>query len=103
MTLDTALTRLVGVRHPVVQTGMGWVAGSRLVAATAEAGGLGILASATMSYDELEAAIKETKARTGNPFGVNLRADAEDASRRIELLITEQVRVASFALAPRKE
>jgi NAD(P)H-dependent flavin oxidoreductase YrpB (nitropropane dioxygenase family) len=101
--MRTALTELAGVRHPIVQTGMGWVAGSRLVAATAEAGGLGILASATMSYDELAAAIKETRARTGNPFGVNLRADAEDADRRVDLLIGEGVRVASFALAPRKE
>ncbi|WP_253854830.1 NAD(P)H-dependent flavin oxidoreductase [Prauserella alba] len=101
--MDTPLTRLAGVRHPVVQTGMGWVAGSRLVAATAEAGGLGILASATMSYDELTAAIGETKQRTGRPFGVNLRADAEDADRRVDLLIAEGVRVASFALAPRRE
>ena len=103
MTLDTPLTRLVGVRHPVVQTGMGWVAGSRLVAATAKAGGLGILASATMSYDELAAAIKETRRRTEAPFGVNLRADAADAADRVDLLISEGVRVASFALAPRQE
>lgn len=102
-TVDTALTRLVGVRHPIVQTGMGWVAGSRLVGATAEAGGLGILASATMTYDELAAAVTETKRRTDRPFGVNLRADAEDADRRVDLLIDEGVRVASFALAPRKE
>ncbi len=102
-TLPTALTRLVGVRHPVVQTGMGWVAGPRLVAATAEAGGLGILASATMTYDELVAAISETKHRTAAPFGVNLRADAVDASRRVDLLIAEGVRVASFALAPKQE
>ncbi|TWP54115.1 nitronate monooxygenase [Lentzea tibetensis] len=101
--MKTALTELVGVRHPVVQTGMGWVAGPRLVAATAEAGGLGILASATMSYPELEAAIKETKQRTRNPFGVNLRADATDAAERVELLIREKVRVASFALAPKRE
>ena len=99
-TIDTALTRLVGVRHPVVQTGMGWVAGPRLVAATANAGGLGILASATMTYPELESAIKETRDRTTAPFGVNLRADAVDAGERIELLIREHVRVASFALAP---
>ena len=33
-TLKTALTELVGITHPVVQTGMGWVAGARLVAAT---------------------------------------------------------------------
>src|SRR5436190_22163079 len=103
MTLGTALTRLVGVRHPVVQTGMGWVAGPRLVAATAEAGGLGILGSATMSYAELDRAIAETKRRTSNPFGVNLRADAVDASQRVRLLIREGVAVASFALAPREE
>ncbi|WP_092530914.1 NAD(P)H-dependent flavin oxidoreductase [Amycolatopsis arida] len=101
--MPTPLTELIGVRHPVVQTGMGWVAGPRLVSATAEAGGLGILASATMSHDELAAAIAETKRRTDRPFGVNLRADAEDAARRVELLIREGVRVASFALAPRRE
>lgn len=103
MSIETALTRLVGVRHPVVQTGMGWVSGPRLTAATAEAGGLGILGSATMTYEQLEAAIRETKTRTGAPFGVNLRADAADAPQRIELLIKENVRVASFALAPKPE
>ncbi|MFD8498185.1 NAD(P)H-dependent flavin oxidoreductase [Amycolatopsis sp. NPDC059657] len=101
--MKTALTSLVGVEHPVVQTGMGWVAGPRLVTATAEAGGLGILASATMSFDELAAAVKEVRGRTDRPFGVNLRADAHDAERRIDLLISENVRVASFALAPRPE
>jgi NAD(P)H-dependent flavin oxidoreductase YrpB (nitropropane dioxygenase family) len=101
--MKTALTELVGVQHPVVQTGMGWVAGPRLVAGTAEAGGLGILASATMTFDELVAAIAETKARTNKPFGVNLRADAADASDRVDLLIEQGVRVASFALAPKQE
>lgn len=101
--MRTALTDLVGVRHPVVQTGMGWVAGPRLVAATAEAGGLGILASATMTFDELVVAIDEVKGRTTEPFGVNLRADAADASDRVDLLIDRGVRVASFALAPKKE
>jgi NAD(P)H-dependent flavin oxidoreductase YrpB (nitropropane dioxygenase family) len=101
--MRTALTELVGIQHPVVQTGMGWVAGPRLVAGTAEAGGLGILASATMTFDELVAAITETKARTGKPFGVNLRADAADASDRVDLLIEHGVRVASFALAPKQD
>ncbi|TDB84142.1 nitronate monooxygenase [Actinomadura sp. KC216] len=101
--LDTPLTRLTGVRHPVVQTGMGWVAGPRLVTAVANAGGLGILASATMTLDQLAAAIHEVKDRTDAPFGVNLRADAGDAGDRIDLLIKEGVSVASFALAPKKE
>lgn len=101
--METAFTRLVGVRYPVAQTGMGWVAGPRLVGAVAQAGGLGILASATMTYDELAKAIAETKARTDKPFGVNLRADAVDAPQRVDLLIREGVKVASFALAPKKE
>jgi len=101
--VKTAATELFGVEHPIVQTGMGWVSGPRLTSATANAGGLGILASATMSYDELAAAITETKSRTTKPFGVNLRADAPDAADRIDLLAREQVRVASFALAPKQD
>ncbi len=101
--LRTPLTELTGVRHPVVQTGMGWVAGPRLVSGTANAGGLGILASATMSHAELEQAIIEVKGRTDQPFGVNLRADAADAPARCDLLIEYGVKVASFALAPKPE
>jgi NAD(P)H-dependent flavin oxidoreductase YrpB (nitropropane dioxygenase family) len=101
--MDTALTRLVGVRHPVVQTGMGWVAGPRLVSAAANAGALAVLASATMSLARLREAIREVRSRTDAPFGVNLRADAEDARDRVRMLIDEQVRVASFALAPSRE
>jgi NAD(P)H-dependent flavin oxidoreductase YrpB (nitropropane dioxygenase family) len=101
--LRTPLTELVGVRHPVVQTGMGWVAGPSLVSGTANAGGLGILASATMTLGELEKAIVEVKARTDQPFGVNLRADAADAPARCDLLIEHGVTVASFALAPKPE
>nr|WP_227466889.1 nitronate monooxygenase [Nocardioides lijunqiniae] len=101
--LRTPFTELTGVRHPVVQTGMGWVSGPRLVSGTANAGGLGILASATMTYEELEHAILEVKGRTDQPFGVNLRADAGDAGERCDLLIQHGVRVASFALAPKPD
>ncbi|MER6956089.1 nitronate monooxygenase [Streptomyces sp. NPDC000618] len=101
--MDTALTALVGVRHPIVQTGMGWVAGPRLVSATANAGALGILASATMTLDQLRSAVQEVKSRTGAPFGVNLRADAADAGDRVRIIVDEGVRVASFALAPSPE
>ncbi|MEV8474240.1 nitronate monooxygenase [Streptomyces sp. NPDC051173] len=101
--MRTALTELTGVRHPVVQTGMGWVAGPRLVSASADAGALGILASATMTLDQLRDAVREVHSRTDRPFGVNLRADAGDAAERVSLIIEEGVRVASFALAPSRE
>ncbi len=79
---------------------MGWVAGPRLVSATAEAGALGILASATMDLPQLVAAVAEVRSRTDRPFGVNLRADSPDVGERVALLIDQGVRVASFAQAP---
>ncbi|MHB8449369.1 MAG: NAD(P)H-dependent flavin oxidoreductase [Mycobacteriales bacterium] len=101
--MHTRLCDLVGVRYPIVQTGMGWVAGPQLVAATARAGGLGILAAATMSLRELADAVHAVREETDAPFGVNIRADAPDARERVDLLIREGVRVASFALAPKRE
>jgi NAD(P)H-dependent flavin oxidoreductase YrpB (nitropropane dioxygenase family) len=101
--IRTRLTDLLGISCPVIQAGMGYVSGARLAAATSAAGGLGIIASATMSTDGLRSSIKEVKGRTDAPFGVNLRADAPDAGERIEAIIAGRVPVASFALAPRPE
>jgi NAD(P)H-dependent flavin oxidoreductase YrpB (nitropropane dioxygenase family) len=101
--IQTALTERLGIRYPVVQAAMGYVSGPRLAAATSNAGGLGLIASATMSLAELEGAIAETAARTQAPFGVNLRADAPDAAERVRLIVSADVPVASFAQAPKPE
>ena len=98
--LRTRATELFGVDYPIVQTGMGWVAGPSLVTGTAEAGGLGILASATMTLDEMEAAIAAVRSCTDQPFGVNLRPDAADLDDRADRLVEAGVRVASFAGPP---
>jgi NAD(P)H-dependent flavin oxidoreductase YrpB (nitropropane dioxygenase family) len=103
VTLHTPFCDLVGVQYPIVQTGMGWVSGARLTTATAAAGGLGILASATMTYDQLRAAIAEVMDRTDRPFGVNFRADQPDLPERLELIERQGVRVASFASPPSKD
>lgn len=100
--LKTRLCERVGVALPIVQTGMGWVSGARLTAATAQAGGLGILASATMSLDELGVAIDKVASRTTAPFGVNLLPGQADLDRRMALMIERGVKVASFAGAPKK-
>ena len=84
--LTTRFSKLVGVRLPVVQTGMGWVSGATLTAATANAGGLGILASATMTFDELDDAITRVAAATDAPFGVNLLPVQADLDKRLGLM-----------------
>ena len=101
--LQTRATELFDVRFPIVQTGMGWVAGASLVSGTANAGGLGILAAASMTFDEMVEAIDEVHERTDQPFGVNLRTDAVDIEQRVDHLISAEVKVASFAQAPRPD
>jgi NAD(P)H-dependent flavin oxidoreductase YrpB (nitropropane dioxygenase family) len=101
--IRTRLTELLGISSPIVAAGMGYVSGPALTSAVSAAGGLGILASATMSLPELRMAIKKVQERTAAPFGVNLRADASDARERADLIIAGQVPVASFAQAPKPE
>jgi NAD(P)H-dependent flavin oxidoreductase YrpB (nitropropane dioxygenase family) len=101
--LHTRACELFGVRYPVVQTGMGYVSGPELTAATAQAGGLGIIGGGSMTYEELEVAVRAVKERTSAPFGVNMRANQPDVDRRIDLVIREGVKVASFALAPSRD
>ena len=101
--LRTPFCDLVGIRFPIVQTGMGWVSGATLSSATSEAGGLGIIAAATMDLDELAGAIVRLKARTDAPYGVNIRCDHPDILARVELLIREKTRLVSFAGQPRRD
>lgn len=73
MVFDTALTRKLGIRVPVVQGGLQWVAYAELAAAVSNAGGLGIINALTQPDPEhLRREIKKTKSLTKFPFGVNL-------------------------------
>ena len=101
--MHTRFCDLVGCDLPVVQTGMGWVSGARLTAATSAAGGFGILAAVTMTPDQLEQQVHEVKARTDRPFGVNFRADQPDLAERLAFVVREGVRLVSFAGAPTKD
>ena len=68
--LATRLTDLLGCRYPIIQTGMGWVSGAHLTAATSAAGGFGILASITMTDEQFRDAVASVKAATDAPFRV---------------------------------
>src|SRR5205085_279179 len=72
MTLRTPLCDLLGIEVPVVQSGMGRIAGPDLVAQVCEAGGLGILAALGLTPDTVRAQIRRVRELTKRPFGVNL-------------------------------
>src|SRR4249919_2078869 len=70
--MQTRLTELLEIEHPVMLAGMGGVSYHRLVAAVSEAGGIGTLGASTMRSDELVEEIAGVKALTDKPFGVDL-------------------------------
>lgn len=75
MTVSTALTRALNLVHPVIQAPMaGGATTPALVAAVSEAGGLGFLAGAYSTPDQIRDAAQAVRARTDRPFGVNLFA-----------------------------
>jgi nitronate monooxygenase len=67
-----ALCASLGIKHPIVSSGMSRVAGPELVAAVSNAGGLGILAALRLEPDDLRAQIRKIRELTSAPFGVNL-------------------------------
>jgi nitronate monooxygenase len=70
--LHTALCDRLGIKYPILQSGMGRIAGPELVAEVSHAGGLGILAGLRLAADDLRAQIRRVRELTDRPFGVNL-------------------------------
>ncbi|MEU6186513.1 nitronate monooxygenase family protein [Nocardia sp. NPDC047038] len=71
--LRTRFTEKFGVEHPIVQGGMMWVGRAELVAAVADAGGLGFITALTQpTPDDLRREIERTRELTDKPFGVNV-------------------------------
>ena len=73
MALETRITRMLGIEHPIIQGGMMWVGRAELAAAVSNAGGLGILTALTQpTPDALRREIDRCREMTDKPFGVNL-------------------------------
>ena len=77
MIFRTALCDLLGIEYPILQSGMGGVAGPELVAEVSRAGALGILAGLNVPADELRRRIRRVRELTDKPFGVNLWLHSE--------------------------
>jgi len=91
--LDTSLTRLLGIRYPIAQGGMAWVATWELVAAVSNGGGLGILGAGNAPVDYVTHQIKEIKTHTDNPYGVNVPLFSPCVDAVIALCCEEKVPV----------
>ena len=91
--IKTVLCELLNIEHPIVQGGMAWTSTAELVAAVSEGGGLGILGGGNAPPDYVRAQVRETKARTDKPFGVNIPIFSSHADAIVRVCIEEKVPV----------
>jgi len=87
------LTDLFKIKYPIIQGGMIWCSGWRLVSAVSNNGGLGLIGSGSMYPDNLRHHIKKCKQATNNPFGVNLPLMYPDIDEHIKVILDEKVKI----------
>jgi enoyl-[acyl-carrier protein] reductase II len=81
MTIKTRITEMLGVRYPIVQAPMGWIARAQLASAVSNAGCLGIIETSSGELDAVRGEVKKMRELTDKPFGVNIaQAFVRDAS-----------------------
>ncbi len=91
--MKTKITDLLGIRYPVFQGGMAWVAEYHLAAAVSEAGGLGIIGAANAPAEWVREQIRETKKLTDKPFGVNVMLMSPYVDQVAQVIAEEGVAV----------
>ena len=72
MEVQNRVTELLGVRYPIVQAPMGWIARAQLASAVSDAGGLGIIETSSGELDAIRGEILKMRELTDKPFGVNI-------------------------------
>ncbi len=85
------ITNLFNIKYPIIQGGMIWASGNKLVTAVSNAGGLGLLGAGSMYPHVLREHIQKTKSNTDKPYGVNVPLLYADLEELIDIIIEEEV------------
>lgn len=91
--MKTEVTELLGIKYPIIQGGMAWVADYHLAAAVSEAGGLGIIGAGGAPAGWVQEQIREARKLTDKPFGVNIMLMNPEADRIAQVIVEEGVKV----------
>ena len=91
--MQTEITRLLGIKYPIIQGGMAWVAEHHLAAAVSEAGGLGLIGAASAPAEWVREQIRAARKLTDKPFGVNIMLMSPYAKEVAKLVAEEKVPV----------
>ena len=93
LSIQNRIIQLLGIKYPVIQGGMAWVATGELAAAVSEAGGLGTIGAGNASAEVIREEIRKVKEKTDKPFAVNVMLLSPFVEEIIELVIEERVPV----------
>ncbi len=96
--METRITRMFGIKHPLVLSGMSWVSEPELVAAVAEAGGLAILATGSLSPESTRKSIARIRELTDKPFGANCVLYFPGGKENARVLLEEKVPIINYAM-----
>ncbi len=91
--MQTEVTRLLGIKYPIIQGGMAWVAEYHLAAAVSNAGGLGLIGAASAPAEWVREQIQKAKELTDKPFGVNIMLMSPYADEVAQIVAEERVKV----------
>ncbi|MBO5258903.1 MAG: enoyl-[acyl-carrier-protein] reductase FabK [Agathobacter sp.] len=91
--MKTRITELLGIEYPVIQGGMAWVATHELASAVSNAGGLGIIGAGGAPAEWVRDQIRQVKAKTDRPFGVNVMLMNPEADQIAQVIVEEKVPV----------
>lgn len=84
---------MLGIKYPIIQGGMAWVADASLAAAVSNAGGLGLISSINAGTEAVRDEIRKCRELTDKPFGVNIMLQAPNASEIARMVIEEDIRI----------
>jgi len=90
---SNTVSKLFGIQYPIIQAGMVWASGWRLASAVSNAGGLGLIGAGSMYPDVLREHIRQCKAATAKPFGVNVPLMYPAVEEIMKIIVEEKVPV----------
>ncbi len=89
--MNNRITKLFGIKYPIIAGGMVWCSGWRLASAVSNAGGLGLIGAGSMHPEVLREHIQKCKQATDKPFGVNVPMLYPELDKIIDIIIEEKV------------
>ncbi len=87
------ICEMLGIKYPVIQGGMAWIADAELAAAVSNAGGLGLIAAMNSNGEQLREQIKKAKTLTDKTFGVNLMLMSPYIDEAVQVVCEEGIKV----------